>query len=204
MKTLEIYAVILVTFPISYALSMPRIMLPSDAESKSIRLVGGPSVLAGRLEIFDNGIWGTVCDDYFDERDAKVACVQLANELGISENNVNFARFMGNLYGEGTAPILWNNLFCNGSETTLSDCKAFNHQINCRHDQDVSISCAISANAINPCAETSYREISPDHLYACPQTSHCGLGYHVCESAAELESLGFTSDLCMNIPQDDE
>ena len=32
---------------------------------------------SGRLEIFINGEWGTICDDYFDLTDAHVACKQL-------------------------------------------------------------------------------------------------------------------------------
>ena len=43
----------------------------------TVRLVGG-SDRAGRLEVYYNGVWGTVCDDYFNNVAARVAC----NSLG--------------------------------------------------------------------------------------------------------------------------
>jgi len=42
-----------------------------------IRLEGGNNVREGRLEVYHNGVWGTVCDDFFDNVDASVACFQL-------------------------------------------------------------------------------------------------------------------------------
>jgi len=43
-----------------------------------VRLVGGPNPREGRLEVLYNKQWGTVCDDGFDERAARVVCTSLA------------------------------------------------------------------------------------------------------------------------------
>ena len=43
----------------------------------AVRLVGGPGSHEGRLEVRYNGVWGTVCDDYFTDTEAAVACRSL-------------------------------------------------------------------------------------------------------------------------------
>ena len=49
-----------------------------------IRLVGGTSVLEGRVEVCYNNQWGTVCDDAFGVPDAIVVCRQLGfSTIGI-------------------------------------------------------------------------------------------------------------------------
>lgn len=42
-----------------------------------MRLVDGESTKEGRVEVFVNGQWGSVCDDGWTDRDAAVVCRQL-------------------------------------------------------------------------------------------------------------------------------
>ena len=49
----------------------------SGCTNNTIRLVGGESISEGRVEICLNGVWGMVCNDSWDFRDARVVCRQL-------------------------------------------------------------------------------------------------------------------------------
>ena len=42
-----------------------------------IRLMDGAKPNEGRVEFCANGVWGTVCDDNWDNIDASVACNEL-------------------------------------------------------------------------------------------------------------------------------
>ena len=49
----------------------------TGCQTGSIRLVGGQNMTEGRVEVCSGNKWGIVCDDGWDESDARVVCRQL-------------------------------------------------------------------------------------------------------------------------------
>ena len=98
------------------------------------RLVGGVSPLEGRLEVYHNDTWGTVCGEHFNDAAAKVVCNTFTGGL--------VGHYLDNLYGAGNGPIWLDNVQCSGTESDISDCQHNDWgSHNCTHSQDVSVSC---------------------------------------------------------------
>ena len=100
-----------------------------------MRLVGGPDNATGRVEVYYNGTWGTVCDDYWDIDDARVVCKQLGFQDALGADTDAY-------YGEGTGPILLDSVKCFGSESSIFSCRHSglgNHV--CRHSEDAGVRC---------------------------------------------------------------
>ena len=105
--------------------------------SYNLRLAGGGSYY-GRVEVYHNGTWGTVCDDYWDIKDAHVVCRQ----LGFSRA---FSAPCCEKYGEGSDPIWLDNVKCSGVEASLFDCNHLDWgKHDCHHYEDANVICAIN------------------------------------------------------------
>ncbi|XP_066542748.1 macrophage receptor MARCO [Hoplias malabaricus] len=98
--------------------------------SKVVRLVGTSD--RGRLEVLQNGEWGTVCDDNFDTLDATVVCKMLFFQRATAVFKAT----------PGTGRILLDDLRCTGTERSIFDCPHNGIGIhNCDHTEDVGLSC---------------------------------------------------------------
>ena len=110
----------------------------------AVKLVGGSSYGEGRVEVYYNGEWGTVCDDGWDLNDAGVVCRQLGFGLiGASYSRGSFV--------QGSGPIWLDNVECIGNELTLVSCSHLGVNItrSCTHHEDVGVRCYGGQGIIN-------------------------------------------------------
>lgn len=103
-----------------------------------VRLVGGQHQCEGRVEMYSDSGWGTVCDDAWDLPDAQVVC----HQLGCGEATV--ARREA-FFGPGIGTILLDNLKCTGAEASLQECSHISWNVhNCDHSEDAGVTCSLS------------------------------------------------------------
>ena len=127
-----------------------------DRTSQRVRLTGGLKQSEGRLEIYHNGQWGTVCNSSFTMAAAHVTC----RELGF----VSAKSIMSGQYPiESSQVQIWlENCKCSGEESSILACKhsPWNKHM-CFHGQDVEIKCT-----------------GPDQRSQCLTSTACGAGFY--------------------------
>ncbi|CAI5691383.1 unnamed protein product [Oreochromis niloticus] len=102
-----------------------------------VRLAGGTDRCAGRVEVWKNRQWGTVCDDDWDLNDAHVVCAQLG--CGYALNVTGQA----GLFPPGKGPIYLDDLNCTGKEENLWSCPATQEEDqDCGHKEDAGVVCS--------------------------------------------------------------
>lgn len=111
----------------------------SFPECDKIRLVG-PSRCAGRVEIYHDDVWGTVCDDHWSIANAEVVCRELNCGIVMEAKKSAF-------FGEGTHEIWLDDVQCNGKETSIIKCQHKPFGINnCGHSEDAGVVCSGKSN----------------------------------------------------------
>uniref|UniRef100_K1QZ83 Neurotrypsin n=1 Tax=Magallana gigas TaxID=29159 RepID=K1QZ83_MAGGI len=101
-----------------------------------VRLVGGSTVYEGRVEVYRNGVWGTVCDESWDDQNTVVVCTS----MGFSSEGAQ--ALYGQPFGRGTGPVHMNGVECQGNESSILQCnhRGWENQ-DCDHSRDVSVNC---------------------------------------------------------------
>ena len=116
------------------------------ASDGDLRIEDGPSGSRshGRLEVFHEGEWGGVCDDFFGAQEATVACRQLGYTEGEAKRREKRPL-------PSTMSFWLDNVDCAGTESGLGRCEHNGWgEHNCSAREAVSISCTGSVQTSPP------------------------------------------------------
>ena len=97
-----------------------------------------PKPVRGRIEVAQEGRFGTVCDDYWTLDDAHVACKSMGHAAG--QTLFTRSHFGGAAMG---VPIWYDDMRCTGAEAKLKDCRRNPGEHNCSpwHTEDAGVGC---------------------------------------------------------------
>ncbi|KAI4893693.1 hypothetical protein NFI96_000592 [Prochilodus magdalenae] len=168
----------------------------------------------GRVEVFYNGEWGTICDDDFTLSNAHVLCRHLGFVEALSWSH-------SAKYGAGTGKIWLDNVMCSGTEMSIEKCPSRGWgNSDCTHEEDAGVFCKderlpgfLDSNIIemqvdeNRMEEIHLRPLSAAHGARLPVTEGvvevkykegwgqiCNIGWTAKNSRVICGMLGFPSE----------
>ncbi|XP_038657075.1 uncharacterized protein LOC119968049 [Scyliorhinus canicula] len=106
------------------------------AGDTALRLANGANNCSGRVEVFHEGVWGTVCNHSWDAKDGTVVCRHLG--CGFVQSVPGILT-----YGRGSGPIWLKNVACVGTESSLWLCSLDStyRWSSCQHHKDAAVQC---------------------------------------------------------------
>uniref|UniRef100_A0A673KPJ4 SRCR domain-containing protein n=1 Tax=Sinocyclocheilus rhinocerous TaxID=307959 RepID=A0A673KPJ4_9TELE len=113
-----------------------------------LRLSGGEGRCSGRLEVYHNAVWGSVCDDQWDISDAQVVCRQLGCGAALRADG-------NSVFGAGEGVVWMNKVECRGNEIHLWDCPLSLNNTDCARKKIVVLNCVVSPSQTPPAASLS-------------------------------------------------
>nr|XP_055045526.1 scavenger receptor cysteine-rich type 1 protein M130-like [Misgurnus anguillicaudatus] len=148
-----------------------------------IRLVNGSDSCSGRVEVLHDGLWGTVCLDYWGTDDAAVAC----KEVGCPTSG----EVTRNSYGPGVGPIWMDNVHCTGTELSLRGCRFNGWGINdCYHSYDAGVICRGRPLDVRLVNGDNFCSGRVEVLYNDQWGTVCDAGWDLTDAAVVCESMG--------------
>ena len=156
-----------------------------------------PSMRAGVM--VNTNEWGTVCDDFWDNNDAKVVCRSINAHGG--------SYYVNAYFGQGSGSIWLDDVACSGSQATLWDCshrgKPSVGSHNCGHNEDAGVACTSCfdgyewdpnfGRCVETCSKTGCCECASGQYQGATHSTYCN------NCAVGQYSLA-GSDSCLNCP----
>lgn len=93
---------------------------------------------SGRVEVYHNSTWKTLCDEHWAMPNARVACRQMSCGSPINTSYWNHWNHTGHKTGQ-----IWLRVDCSGQEGSLEDCLQTRPGLdNCSRTQEAAVTCS--------------------------------------------------------------